>query len=377
MKVLFPFVGDSVGGSHWSAVNLYKELNANSDITPVIVLHTLDGQLSKFFDDYHIPYKFLPLLSLAGTKPSFISIVFSVICSSYSIFRFIRNNDIDIVHGNDLRINLTWSLPTQLARAKYVWHQRQRLSRSKKWYAIRYFSNYVISISNFVHQSLPVNIKTNYKACISNPFNVTNLYDKKLSRSKINSSYNIPSSHILIGYVGRLVSWKHVEDILYALSIVISLDKVKNIHLLIAGTGDQEYINKLVTIIEDKKLTKYITMIGFVNNPSLILSSLDLFIASSHDEPFGRVLVESMLQKTPVLASDSGGHVEIINHGVNGFLYSPSFVESLSDMVVKIVSEETNKDIIETAYNFSVDHYSIQNHTDAVVSIYKSLVTIK
>jgi glycosyltransferase involved in cell wall biosynthesis len=378
MKVLFPFVGDSVGGSHWSAINLYKELNKRPGITPVVVLHTLGGPLSQFLDNYNVPYKLLPLELLAGRTPSLPSIAFSIIRSSYSIFRFIKNNDIDIVHGNDLRINLTWSFPTLLTHSKYVWHQRQKVSESIKWRTIKYLSNYVISISNFVHNSLPVNINSSSKICINNPFDVSNLNEKKSSRDRINSTYNISSSDILIGYVGRLVSWKHVEDILYALSSIISSDCFNKIHFLIAGTGDKEYIKKLETIIDSEKLGNYITMTGFVDNPSLILSSLDLFVASSHNEPFGRVLIESMLQKTSVLASNSGGHIEIVSHGVNGFLYTESSVKSMSKMILKIISDKSNNEkIINTAYNFSIVNYSVVTHADTVISIYKSLVKYK
>ena len=49
IKVLFPFVGDSVGGSHWSIIGLYEILEKSSDIDPVIVLHTT-GPLSSSFD---------------------------------------------------------------------------------------------------------------------------------------------------------------------------------------------------------------------------------------------------------------------------------------------------------------------------------------
>ena len=50
MNILFPFVGDSVGGSHWSAINLFTELQTRIYINPTIVLHIADGPLSKHLD---------------------------------------------------------------------------------------------------------------------------------------------------------------------------------------------------------------------------------------------------------------------------------------------------------------------------------------
>jgi len=44
MKILFPFVGDSVGGSHISAIELIKELK-NTGANVLIVLHVENGPL--------------------------------------------------------------------------------------------------------------------------------------------------------------------------------------------------------------------------------------------------------------------------------------------------------------------------------------------
>ena len=216
IKVLFPFVGDSVGGSHWSILVLYKILDKSSNIDPVFVLHSI-GPLSNFFDTHNIPYQILPIKSLAGEKSGTLSIFLLILRNFYSIYRFIYTNNIDIVHGNDLRINLSWSPPAFFSSSKYVWHQRQIFSKSKKWYLIKYLTDHLITISYFVHKTTPHNIKKEFKSCINNPFNVTNLYEKKQSRAKVNSIYNIADSDVLVGYVGRLVSWKHVEDILLSL----------------------------------------------------------------------------------------------------------------------------------------------------------------
>ena len=66
MNILFPFVGDSVGGSHWSAINLFTELQTRININPTIVLHIADGPLSKHLDSLGIPYDVVPLSNLAG-----------------------------------------------------------------------------------------------------------------------------------------------------------------------------------------------------------------------------------------------------------------------------------------------------------------------
>jgi len=376
MNILFPFVGDSVGGSHWSVINLFIELKTNKLINPKIVLHIADSPLSKHLDKMGINYDILPLNNLAGQIPSLINISFYMLFNLPLVIKYIKNNDINIVHGNDLRVNLTWSLPVRFSSAKYVWHQRSCLSNSIKWHAIRYISDYVVSISNYVNSTLPANLNKELVECIKNPFDTKTIYDKKESREILNEKYPYLKNVFVLGYVGRLVSWKHVEDILYALQKVVHrINDIGKVHLVIVGEGDINYTDKINHLISSLGLSDHVTMTGFVNNPSLILSAVDLFIASSHNEPFGRVIIESMIQRTPVLASRSGGHIETIDHNKTGLLYDEFSSYELSQYIFRIVSKDINTAyIVDDAYHKAVLDYSIAEHANKMISIYNGLV---
>lgn len=376
MNILFPFVGDSVGGSHWSVINLFIELKTNKLINPKIVLHIADSPLSKHLDKMGINYDILPLNNLAGQIPSLINISFYMLFNLPLVIKYIKNNNINIVHGNDLRVNLTWSLPVRFSSAKYVWHQRSCLSNSIKWHAIRYISDYVVSISNYVNSTLPANLNKELVECIKNPFDTKTIYDKKESREILNEKYSYLKNVFVLGYVGRLVSWKHVEDILYALQKVVHrINDIGKVHLVIVGEGDINYTDKINHLISSLGLSDHVTMTGFVNNPSLILSAVDLFIASSHNEPFGRVIIESMIQRTPVLASRSGGHIETIDYNKTGLLYDEFSSYELSQYIFRIVSKDINTAyIVDDAYHKAVLDYSIAEHANKMISIYNGLV---
>ncbi len=378
MKILFPFPGDSIGGNHWSVINLYRELINKPEIDAVIVLHIPDGPLSKLFDRINIPYKVLPIKKLAGENAKISSIIISILSNFFLFFRFIQDNKIDIVHGNDLRINLTWSLPVRISKAKYIWHQRQLLSDSIKWHMIDLLSDYVISISEYVYKTFPANIGNSKKSIINNPFDIYTLYDKKDSRNIISNRYKINNSFFMIGYIGRLAPCKNIEIILHALKKIILTKSCEfKFHLLIVGEGDNEYKRRLIDITDSNGLKDYVTFTGFVDNPSLVLSSLDLLIASSTNEPFGRVLVESMLQKTLVLASNLGGHLEIVHNNKTGLLYDASSVQSLCDQIINVMSKQYScNNITELAYDNATVHYNSSNHADSVIYIYQKLLKL-
>ena len=73
---------------------------------------------------------------------------------------------IDIVHGNDLRVNLTWSLPTRISGSIYIWHQRSFMSSSALWRISALLANHFVTISQYVHQSLPSNIPKSKKTLV-------------------------------------------------------------------------------------------------------------------------------------------------------------------------------------------------------------------
>ena len=54
-----------------------------------------------------------------------------------------------------------------------------------------------------------------------------------------------------------------------------------------------------------------------------------LIHTSKQPEPFGRTIIESMIHKIPVIATNAGGVPDIIKDNFNGFLYDPENIEQL------------------------------------------------
>jgi len=371
LRVLFPFVGDSVGGSHRSIFELYNTLRSGP-ITPVFVLHKI-GPLSELLDDLKIKYELLPVKYLAGNSPHILKIFFSIVFSFFKIRKFIRKNEIDLVHGNDLRINLTWSLSTRLSGALYLWHQRSLMSSSVLWRLSPLLANHFVTISKFVHQSLPENIPKSKKTLVLNPFNTEEIYEKEESRAWINSLHNIPEKNILFGYIGRLVDWKNV-DFLIKCFVKYIRKRNFNLHLVIVGSGNNEYVNILKELVDELMANDAITFTGFNSEPSRVISAFDLMIAPSNHEPFGRTLVEAMIQKTPVLAAYGGGHSEIINAGVTGKLYHHNDVDDFINQCDNYLNNSSTKHrIINKAYDTASLKYSSYGHSRNIVKIYKQL----
>ena len=145
MRVLFPFVGDSLGGSHKSTLLLIEFLETKN-IESIVVLHQRYEPLARLLEEKEITFFLLPTSKLAGSDPSITNIVFNVMRNLIPFSFFLLKHRINIVHGNDLRINLSWSLPSFITFRKFVWHQRTVLSKSMFWSFIRFLSFHCIAI---------------------------------------------------------------------------------------------------------------------------------------------------------------------------------------------------------------------------------------
>ena len=373
MKLLFPFVGDSIGGSHLSTLELYKILKEREHDV-LILLHDMDGPLSKMLKESGIEHLELKTAYLAGNSPSIVKILFGMIWNLYPLIKFILKNDIDIVHGNDLRINLTWSVAAKIANAKFIWHQRTILSNSHLWKCITFLCDHFIGISQAVIDSAPNNMSLDMKSLVYNSFDTNIRFDRINSRNTINKSFAKCQNRLILGCVGRLVPYKNVDFIIRCMPEIIN-SCTYPIHLLIVGSGTAEYTAHLKNIVEELDLQANVSFTGFVSNPSEFIAGMDVLIAPSGRDAFGRTIIEAMLQLTTVLVANKGGHLEIVEDGEDGMVYVANSKKSFIEKVFALTeSESLRQTLASKALEKSSSTYSKQELFLAVQKIYKSVL---
>lgn len=147
-----------------------------------------------------------------------------------------------------------------------------------------------------------------------------------------------------IGYIGRLVEGKGLEDLLHAVANLNFQFPIINFHLLIYGTGPLEH--RLRKIAEDLKISNKIEWLGFVPYSKVpeALANIDIFVYPSWHEGFGRSIMEALAMEKAVVATRVGGIPDLIKDGENGFLVEPHNPEALA---LKIKELMENKDLRE------------------------------
>ncbi len=145
---------------------------------------------------------------------------------------------------------------------------------------------------------------------------------------------------ITLGYVGRLVDGKGLEDFLEAISKLKLQALSFKFRVLIFGTGPLK--GKLKKLAEDLNITEKIEWRGFVSYSKVpeALAQIDIFVYPSWHEGFGRSIMEALAMEKAVVATRVGGIPDLISDGENGFLVSPHNPEKLARKIKELAENE-------------------------------------
>jgi glycosyltransferase involved in cell wall biosynthesis len=153
------------------------------------------------------------------------------------------------------------------------------------------------------------------------------------------ASLELPPGVPVVGLVGRLEPWKGQDRLLSAHAIL--RERGHTLHTVLVG-GDAydispQYARSLPPLVDRLGLQDAVTMTGQVPDAGPYIDQLDVLVSASDGEPFGIVILEGMARGVAVLAVDSGGPAELIEHGRTGLLARSSEPSALADALESLL----------------------------------------
>ena len=115
-------------------------------------------------------------------------------------------------------------------------------------------------------------------------------------------------------------------------------------HLVIAGDGSLQ--GALQQRIIELGLSHVVKLAGFRPDVHSIMQASDAFVLPAANEPFGLVLLEAMSLGVPTLAAQSGGPLEIIVDGSNGYLFRPNDAANLAEHIIRVLNDPAQTRIV-------------------------------
>jgi glycosyltransferase involved in cell wall biosynthesis len=150
----------------------------------------------------------------------------------------------------------------------------------------------------------------------------------------LRQKFDLPQDSIICTAVGRLVRVKGYDVLVSAMQRVAS--QAPQLFCLIVGEGEAK--EDLVAQIRQTDLEGRVRLLGYYDreNAMAILKSSDIFVMPSRYEGTPIALLEAAALARPILASDTGGIPELVQHGEHAFLVPPGDPTALAQGLLKL-----------------------------------------
>jgi glycosyltransferase involved in cell wall biosynthesis len=196
-------------------------------------------------------------------------------------------------------------------------------------------------------------------------------------RAAIRERFGIGKDEKVFGIIGRIVSWKGQKE--FARAAVRVLEELPATLAVVAGSaadGGDEYVAAVHAIVDGSQHRDRVRFLGYVPNVHEVYNILDVAVhASTIPEPFGLVIIESMAHGVPIVAADSGGPVEIIEEGVDGFLVDPTKAADLAERITRLLKDRELRKRMGAAGRAKVrQQYDAQGYADRIQGIYDEIL---
>ncbi len=241
--------------------------------------------------------------------------------------RYIRKHRISIIHTSDRpRDAFVSVILARMTGAKSIVHVHVTygdwMSRMLRWALAQ--ADALIGVSEFVARSL---VAGGYSA--SKTYGVLNainleVWDFHTDPGPVRADLGIPADAPVIVCVARLFAAKGQDQLIRALA-ALSAD-LPELRLLIVGQDyppGTHYSAELRALASELGVSDRIVFTGLRSDVPRLIAAADVLAMTSFEEPFGLVYAEAMAMKKPVIAIDSGGTPEVVDHGKTGLLSRP------------------------------------------------------
>jgi glycosyltransferase involved in cell wall biosynthesis len=181
--------------------------------------------------------------------------------------------------------------------------------------------------------------------------------------------------HFTIGAASQLIPEKGLDILINALPEIHRI--YPNANLIIAGEGPEK--QNLLDQAKSLGVSANIQFLGFCKDMPEFMNNLDLFVFPARPSYDGlpRVILESMVQHTPVIASNTCEIREILTlNGANGNLFEVGDVQGLVNAIREMFKSAQNvKEITDRAFNMATS-ITVEENIKLIQNTYSELLDL-
>ncbi|MEW6741486.1 MAG: glycosyltransferase [Planctomycetota bacterium] len=183
-------------------------------------------------------------------------------------------------------------------------------------------------------------------------------------RRRVREGVGVAAAQRLVLSIGQLARSKGQDVLLRALA------RLGDRRLCLALVGDGPERDALRELARELGLERQVVFLGARHDVPGLLAASDLLVHPARWEGFGRVVVEAMAARCPVVASATGGLGEIVVDGESGILVPPDRVELLAWAMARLLDDPCYAaSLAARAYERAQRCFDVQRSTQEIAAI--------
>jgi glycosyltransferase involved in cell wall biosynthesis len=299
------------------------------------------------------------------------------------VHRAARLHGADVVHANSIRAGLELSL-ARVTPAAGVVHVRDCLppgpvtAATMRLIAARattVVANSLYTASTVTGPAPKARLEVVHPAIDIDAFDPASI-DREAARKRLGEA---GTREVLLGMVAQLSPWKGQDTAIEALRLL--RDDGVDAHLLLIGSAkfvarstrfdNEAYVAALHRMSAAAGLEQRVSWLGERRDVPELIRALDALLLPSHEEPFGRALLEAMSLEVPVLATNVGGPPELVRDGVEGYLLAPKEPAAWALAVRRLLETPgRGREIGRAGRRRIVESFSLPGHVEQILDLY-------
>ncbi len=375
-----------LGGGEYGIYDLVRNLD-RSRFQPIVMFNKrgpfVDKAEESGVEVVMMPYVVVPILKLLHPLA-----IWKNLRASFTIKEYLKAHPVDIIQCSDV-LSLMLLFPSLVSmRTPVVFSVifRYRLQRAMLLNFFLLFGiRRIVSLSQWILDDLlskTIGFRKKSKL-VYWAVDTEKFYPRSLKeRRQFLSTVGIPEGKNIIGFVGRFDVWKgHLTFIEAAKHLLKERDDL--LFLIVGDAITKEvapavlrYHKKVLRRVEAYGLNGKVQFWKHRDDIPEVMSGFDIFVCPSDHEPFGLVLLEAMASGIPVVASDSGGPLEIIEDGKDGFLFATGNAAALQSAILKCLKAPYRlPEMTEYARAKVETEFTLERYARTMEEVYEEVLT--